>query len=365
MKTVLLSITASHYRKRIYQLLDKEFNCDFIFGVDDTSVKRMDTSTLKNSVDIPNNYLYNSKWYIQKGLISKTKGYKTVIDDLGAFCISSWLLLFTKFFRKQKVYCWDHAWYGRESFIRKWMKRLYFGLADGTFVYGNYARDLMIKNGFDGNKLYVIHNSLDYDEQLKLRSQTTINSIYKKHFINTNPTLCFIGRLTTVKRLDLLIDALHILNRTESKFNLIIVGDGEKKSELEAKVKLYGLERAVWFYGACYDEKQNAELIYNADLCVAPGNIGLTAMHAMMFGCPCLSHNDFPWQMPEFEAIIDGVTGCFFKRDDSLDLANKISEWFIKKQDKREEVRHACFKEIDENWTPQFQLNVIKKVIYE
>lgn len=57
----------------------------------------------------------------------------------------------------------------------------------------------------------------------------------------------------------------------------------------------------------------NAELIYNADLCVAPGNIGLTAMHAMMFGCPCISHNDFSWQMPEFEAIVPYKTGNFLK----------------------------------------------------
>ena len=55
--------------------------------------------------------------------------------------------------------------------------------------------------------------------------------------------------------------------------------------------------------GECYSEETNAKLIYNADLCVAPGNIGLTAIHVMMFGCPAITHNDFKWQMPEFEAI--------------------------------------------------------------
>lgn len=41
------------------------------------------------------------------------------------------------------------------------------------------------------------------------------------------------------------------------------------------------VDKNVWFYGSCYDEQTNAELIYNADMCVAPGNVGLTAIHAM------------------------------------------------------------------------------------
>ena len=82
----------------------------------------------------------------------------------------------------------------------------------------------------------------------------------------------------------------------------------------------------------CFDEKINAELIYNADLCVAPGNIGLTAMHVLMFGCPAISHNNFKWQMPEFESIIPGHTGDFFEYDNVEDLARSISQWFTSKR---------------------------------
>lgn len=71
------------------------------------------------------------------------------------------------------------------------------------------------------------------------------------------------------------------------------------------------VDKNVWFYGSCYDEQTNAELIYNADMCVAPGNVGLTAIHAMTFGCPVITHSDFKWQMPEFEAIHPGKTGDF------------------------------------------------------
>ena len=124
-----------------------------------------------------------------------------------------------------------------------------------------------------------------------------------------------------------------------------------------------GLEKNVWFYGPCYDEKELSGLIFNADLCVSPGNVGLTAMHTMVFGTPVLTHNDFPHQMPEFEAIHEGETGAFFTLDNIQSLADGISKWFVQKSNKREEVRKACMKEIDENWTPQFQIEVLKKYL--
>ena len=47
--------------------------------------------------------------------------------------------------------------------------------------------------------------------------------------------------------------------------------------------------------------------------------------------------------------------------DDVDDLALVISRWFRNKSSKREEVRKACFNEIDINWNPYYQMDVIKK----
>lgn len=98
--------------------------------------------------------------------------------------------------------------------------------------------------------------------------------------------------------------------------------------------------------GECCSEETNAKLIYNADLCVAPGNIGLTAIHVMMFGCPAITHNDFKWQMPEFEAIKSMETGMFFEKGNLDSLVNSILDWFEIKIKEREKVRLACYKEL-------------------
>ena len=145
-------------------------------------------------------------------------------------------------------------------------------------------------------------------------------------------------------------------------YNIIFVGDGTEKQNLQELAASLNLSDNVWFYGACYDEKQISEFIYNADLCVSPGNVGLTAMHAMVFGTPVISHNNFPMQMPEFEAIIENKTGAFFTEDDIDSLADSIYHWFENHTD-RESVRKDCFTVIQEKYNPYKQIETFKKVI--
>jgi len=219
----------------------------------------------------------------------------------------------------------------------------------------------MIKEGFNPEKLYTIHNSLAHDEQVAVRQQLSMKTIYKEHFGNDNPNLFFVGRLTTIKKLDMVLKAIAQLKEKDIPFNMTFIGGGDVQQELEKLAEELNIKENVWFYGSCYDEKVLGEMIYNADLCVSPGNIGLTAMHSLVFGTPTITHDDFPHQMPEFEAIREGETGTFFKNGSVASLAEGISRWFERHKDDREQVRQACMKEIDDNWTPQFQLDVLKK----
>lgn len=364
MKNCLVSLTPSHYRKLIYLLLQDQMGFDFVFGKGQTSVKSIDLSIFKNVVEVPNIQLGMGRWYKMPNALKYLKHYDVVINDMGILCTTSWLLLLKAKFWGQKVYHWDHGWYGRENWVKKMMKRLFFGISDGAFIYGNYAKKLMIENGFDGSKLHVIHNSLDYDTQLLLRQKLSRTSVYFDHFGNSNPVLIMIGRLNLRKKLNMLLEAVALLSKKGECFNVVLIGDGEDKQKLEKLAKDLDLSSLVWFYGACYEEQKNAELVYNSDMCVVPGDIGLTAMHAMMFGTPCISHDYYPNQGPEFEAIQEGITGSFFRHNDVLSLANCISRWFAVNSNKREKVRQACYKEIDENWNPHKQIEIIKKVIY-
>lgn len=364
MKLCLIYNFAQHYRTSIFKLIDQEFDCDFVFGDSMADVKKMDYSLLKGKVtEVHTKQLGN--WSYRVGVQKLlNENYDKYILLGETHVLSTWIFCFRArlFYPKKKVYFWSHGWYGKESRLERILKKILFKLPNGgTFLYGNYARTLMIKEGFNPDKLFVIHNSLAYDEQVATRRQLTVKPIYQEHFKNNYPNLIFVGRLTPVKKLDMILRAMAILAEKGYHYNLTLIGGGEKREDLVALSKQLGLEKNVWFYGPCYDEKVLGEMIFNADLCVSPGNVGLTAMHTMVFGTPVISHDDFPHQMPEFESIRKGETGTFFKHDDVNSLAENIFNWFDKKRDKREEVRAACMKEIDENWTPQFQIEVLKK----
>ena len=158
---------------------------------------------------------------------------------------------------------------------------------------------------------------------------------------------------------------MAILKERGQHYNMTFIGGGDIQQELEQLSVELGVKENVWFYGPCYDEKVLGDMIFNADLCVSPGNIGLSAMHSMVFGTPAITHDDFTHQMPEFEAIREGETGTFFKNGSVDSLADGIERWFKTHQDDRETVRTLCMKEIDDNWTPQYQLNILRTHLFQ
>lgn len=361
-KMCLIASSAPTYRKEIFNRMGKDLGCDFLLGAGPT--KQMDIHSLPGHIYTTRTiHIGNSKLCWQPGMLSNTKDYGCLIVNLEFVSISGWFLLILAKIRRQKTFYWGHGWYGREGFLKRIIKKLYYSLCTGLLLYGDRAKELMIEAGYKKEKLHVIHNSLAYSEQLPLREAMRPSSIFEEHFGNKDRNIIFIGRLRKVKRFDLLIDAVAQLKKRNQNVNVTFIGDGEERQELEQRVRKLGLEHNVWFYGTCFDEETNAVLIYNADLCVSPGNIGLTAIHVMMFGCPAITNDNFEKQMPEFETIHEGTTGAFFKAEDASSLADVISLWFLKHGGDRERIRENCFKEIDDKWNPNYQIGVLKNAI--
>jgi len=161
----------------------------------------------------------------------------------------------------------------------------------------------------------------------------------------------------------LLVDALNELHLNKSPCNLILIGKQTDETDIQDLIAKYGLEKHVWNYGPCYDEKLLGELIYNANLCVSPGNVGLTAMHSLVYGTPVITQNNFKSQMPEFEAIKPGVTGDFFIEDSVEDLCSKILNWTNVGKEKRDSIRENCYQVIHEKYNPHNQIEILKSLL--
>ena len=89
---------------------------------------------------------------------------------------------------------------------------------------------------------------------------------------------------------------------------------------------------------------------------VVPGAIGLTGIHLLSYGIPVISNNDSDNQKPEWEAIIPGINGDYFEKNDISDLSKKVKMWIQKEQNlNRKQYR----KIIDEFYNPEYQMSVI------
>ena len=354
----------SHYRSGIYRLMEQKLNCDFFFGnISKDSIKRMDYAFFrKKPVDFHTLRFGVFNW-ISGSFSLVFKPYKKYVLTGDIFCISNWLILIIAKLSGKKTYLWTHGWYGDENIGKIVLKKIFFGLSSGIFLYGDYAKNLMIKNGICANKLHVIYNSMDYHQQLTVRNSLGTSTVFQDYFGNNNPVIIFTGRLNKGKKLELLIEAHHRLYQLGYFYNIILLGDGSEIEYLKSRVNTLNMERFFWFYGACYDESTIGNFYYQASICVSPGNIGLTAIHSMMFGCPAITHSDYCNQGPEFEIIELGKTGDFFINGDINSLVNTIKEWIKNNYPKSDSLKQRCFDVIDTKYNPDNQIKIFKEVL--
>lgn len=358
-----ISRSPIHYRREIYLLMDNELDADFYFGDSRPGkIEFFDVKLLHHFKGFLHN-INMGPFYWQRGLLRLLfSKYKYYISPCDTYCINSWLFVLLAPLFGKRILWWTHGVYGNEGLIKRTLTKIKISLLYGVLLYGEYAKKILQDYGVNEKKLHVIYNSLAYDEQKEIKKTLKAERVYKDHFRNDNRNIIFTGRLTKVKKLHQLIEAVAKLKNKSVHLNITFVGDGTEMESLKSISKQYGLQDNVWFYGACYDEKTLSSLIYNADICVSPGNVGLTAMHAMTFGTPVISHNNFPLQMPEFEAIEDGKTGTFFKENDINSIADAIERW-LNLETERIIIRQNCYSVIDEKYNPHRQIELLKSII--
>lgn len=357
---------APHYRAPIFKLMDEELRCDFYFG--DTlgnQIKLIDYSILRGfKKEVKNKPLGKYDFMWQKGVWQLIfKPYKHYIITGAPSILSSWVLLILAKLTGKKVYAWTHGLKKPVKTKGEVFQKTFYKLCHRILLYGDFSKGVMLNEGFKEAKLIPIYNSLNYKLQLKIRNGLQKNTVFVNHFKNTNPTLVYIGRIQKTKKLHLLVEAIHQL-KTENIFcNLVFVGSDVENNNLPDLVKDYSLEKQVWFYGPCYDEEIIANLLFNADVCVSPGPIGLTALHALTYGCPVISNDDFENQMPEHEAITVGKTGDFFKNNNVSSMIDKIKKWAFLNSVEKAEVRKESYHMIDSKWNPDAQIETLKKAL--
>lgn len=136
--------------------------------------------------------------------------------------------------------------------------------------------------------------------------------------------LGFAGRLTHLKGVDVLLNAVARLHAQGKPVRLAVVGDGADRGDLQALARRLGISAITHFAG-----RLPRDAIYGAikgfDIAVMPSRnglegFGLSALEAMAAGVPVVASRVDALE----EVVCDGVTGLLCNADDEQSLASAL-----------------------------------------
>ncbi|WP_094571054.1 glycosyltransferase [Mucilaginibacter xinganensis] len=165
------------------------------------------------------------------------------------------------------------------SYLLKLITALLYKKAKAVVVSAKGVEDCLRKNELfkDITNVYRIPNAVPEFDNPSTR------------LVHSRPFILGVGRLSYVKGFDQLITAFS--NAQLDGVDLLIVGDGEEKSNLICQIYNLGLRDRVKLLGA----KTNLQDYYSqAEIFVLPSrNEGYpnALVEAMSFGCPCIAMN--------------------------------------------------------------------------
>lgn len=372
-KVLIVYHYIANYRRPIFEQLLGCEDIEFYFAASyksNNDIKLVDGSFYETERFIPlNNYWLTNTILYQSEIFNAVEKSKAdvIIYLADPNFISTWLTASYFKFKGKKILFWTHGFIRGNSLVDK-AKIAFLKIANKVLLYGNKAKLNLIEHGFDCDKLCPIYNSLNYNEHLHYRNQFNSfkrDDLRRTFFVEPDLVqLYFVGRLTVVKKLHLLLDlVLELKNKHNLRVNLLYIGDGQAKDSLEKLVSANDyLIKHVFFYGQTYDEKELSGLIMSSDICVSPGEIGLTAMHSLAYGIPVVTHSNYMTQMPEYEAVIDGYTGKLFQ-DNNFDSLVVAVENLI--TNPIENVKSNCIEIIEKYYTPDVQRSLICEAILD
>ena len=192
-----------------------------------------------------------------------------------------------------------------------------------------YLRDILMKHyGVKSDKVAVVYNSVD------CKAIETASSGHRKR---NSKQIITIGRMVRHKRMAGVITALHELSHKFPDINLVMVGDGPERVDLERLVEKLGVMQRVRFYGNIGRDK-TLELLKTADVFVLNSiyeGLPHTVIEAMACSVPVVATGIRGTD----EIIENGKTGLFVLTDSEKDLADQVARLF---QDRELSMRLAA-----------------------
>ena len=282
------------------------------------------------------------------GILNAIKQFKPdVVNLTGYYDVASWSVLFycklngIKTILSNESTANDHARNGIKEFI----KGLIIKQFDGYFNFGTLSENYIISLGINSQRMLVKRNCVDNKALKEIYLKHIPNRTQNQEALNIAPNnFIFVGRLIDYKNLFLFIEAFHAaqLNSNE-KWGVIILGDGELKSDLQHHVSENNIQNINFQNGVSW--QQVPEYLALSNVLVLPSYSepwGLVVNEAMACGLPVIvsekcgcaidlvknGENGFTFEPNNSELLIDILLKFMNKEVNSVKMG-MISEQII------------------------------------
>jgi glycogen(starch) synthase len=163
--------------------------------------------------------------------------------------------------------------------------------ADRIITVSHAMREDLIKHGWPAEKISVVWNGVDPDRYDPTKyTKEDAQKIRKKYGIKENENmLFFLGRLTWVKGVRNLIQAMPIILKENSKTKLVILGKGEEQNDINETASRLGVKENVICRFDFVSEEERILHYAASDVCIFPSvyePFGIVSLEAMAMEKP-------------------------------------------------------------------------------
>jgi glycosyltransferase involved in cell wall biosynthesis len=227
------------------------------------------------------------------------------------------------------VAVWDHFHrLGGASWYWDAYQTLLGRLATASFAYSERGRHEQERRGVKSSQIHVLSTAIDETRMLSLSASLTpecLSKFRREEQLEEKHLILHVARLTKERRADLLLEAFALLCKKRSDVVLALIGDGDCRVALCHQAAQLGVQNAVRFLGASYDEMVAAKWFRAASIFALASGVGLSIHHAMCYGLPVVTGDDIASHGPEIELLRPGYNGLTYRAGSAADFCDKLN----------------------------------------
>jgi glycosyltransferase involved in cell wall biosynthesis len=225
--------------------------------------------------------------------------------------------------------------------IIKFLEYFTMKLADKVIVINDNLKDNIVERGIDSNKIDIVYNSVDLSNIKILKRE------------DNNINFGYIGLLSKIENIKLLIDTFNKISIKYNNTYLHIFGDGNDRNNILKHIRTLNNERIflhkkVDYFKICFAYKMIDIFVLTRKKSKLSETVTpLKPLEAMAYGKIVLANNILGFR----EIIQDKINGYIYKNENDLYLYMEylINNWNSKNVTKIQENAFSYIKK-EKNW---------------